>query len=82
MKLIIMMGLAGYATGCAAHRTNLTGIVDSEQIYFDGQIAVKVTNAPNARVWVKLNKKQLKYIKRGDRIEFSVVTKKVVDESR
>ena len=78
MKFVMLFLLAG----CAANKAKMTGTVKSEQVYFDGMIAVEVTNAPDSRTWVKLNKRQLKHIKSGDKVIFYVKTQKVVNESR
>ena len=78
MKFVILFLLAG----CSANRAKMTGTVLNDQMYFDRMVAVEVTNAPDSGMWVKLNKKQLKYVKPGDKVIFYVKTKKVEYEAR
>ena len=72
-RLLLLLVLCG----CAANKSKMTGIVTSKDVFFDGHVVVRVVNAPNARMWVKLNKKQLKKVRIGDRVEFYVKTQKV-----
>jgi len=69
--------------GCAANKTKMTGVISTEEIYFDGWVAVKVTNAPSApTMWVRLNRKQLEQAKKGTNVVFYVEAKEVHNESR
>jgi len=68
--------------GCSANRAKMTGTVLNDQMYFDRMVAVEVTNAPDAGMWIKLNKRQLKHVKPGDKVIFRVKTVKVEYESR
>ena len=69
--------------GCAANKTKMTGVISAEEIYFDGWVAVKVTNAPSApTMWVRLNRKQLEQAKKGTSVVFYVEAKEVHNESR
>ena len=78
MKFVILFLLAG----CSANRAKMTGTVLSDQMYFERMIAVEVTNAPDSGMWVKLNKRQIKHVKSGDKVIFYVKTKKVEYEAR
>ncbi len=63
--------------GCGATRSKMTGIVTSKRVLFDGHVVVQIVNAPDTHMWVKLNKKQLKKVRIGDRVVFHVKTQKV-----
>ena len=67
--------------GCAANKTKMTGVIATEEIYFDGWVEVKVTNAPEApTMWVRLNSKQLEQAKKGTNVTFYVEAKEVHNE--
>lgn len=78
MKFLTLLFLAG----CSANRAKMTGTVLNDQMYFDRMVAVEITNAPDSGMWIKLNKKQLKHVKPGDKVIFYVKTTKVEYESR
>tara|TARA_R110002073_G_C9264106_1_gene563710 strand:+ start:469 stop:702 length:234 start_codon:yes stop_codon:yes gene_type:complete len=77
MKYLIPLLLIG----CAS-RAKLTGTVLDDQMYFNRMVPVEVINAPDSATWVKLNKRQLKYVKPGDKVVFYVKTVRVEYESR
>jgi len=68
--------------GCSANRAKMTATVTDDQMYFDRMVPVQITNAPDSRMWVKLNKKQLMHTKPGDKVIFYVKTAKVEYESQ
>jgi len=78
MKFLILLLLVG----CSTNRAKMTGTVLNDQMYFDRMVAVEVTNAPDSGMWIKLNKKQLKHVKPGDKVIFYVKTAKVEYEGR
>ncbi len=59
----------------------MTGTVTSDQIYFDRMVPVRVTNAPNATMWVRLNKRQLRHVQPGDKVIFYVKTSRLTHNS-
>ena len=63
-------------------KAKMTGTVLDDQMYFNGMVPVEVINAPDAGTWVKLNKRQLRYVKPGDKVIFYVKTVKVEYENR
>ena len=63
--------------GCSANKAKMNGVVLDDQMYFDRMVRVEITNAPDAGSWVKLNRKQLKHVKPGDKVIFYVTTKRV-----
>ena len=69
-------------TGCSATKATMTGTVVDNRMYFDRMVKVKVANAPESYTWVKLNEKQLRHVKVGDKVVFYVKTAKVDYESR
>ncbi len=77
MKCLVFILMAG-----CANRARMSGVVLDDQMYFDRMVPVEVTNAPNARTWVKLNKKQLKHVKPGDKVVFYVKTARVEYEAK
>jgi ASC-1-like (ASCH) protein len=77
MKFLIPLFLAG----CAG-RAKMNGTVLDDQMYFDRMIPVEVINAPDSKMWVKLNRRQLKHVKPGDKVVFYVKTTKVEYASR
>ena len=77
MKYLIPLLLVG-----CANRAKLTGTVLDDQMYFDRMVPVEVINAPDSATWVKLNKRQLKHVKPGDKVVFYVKTSKVEYENR
>lgn len=78
MKFLILF----FALGCSATKAKMNGIVLDERMYFDNMVRVRVTNAPDAYMWVRLNKKQMKHVKEGDRVTFYVQTSNVQYEAR
>ena len=67
--------------GCAANKTKMTGVISTEEIYFDGWVSVKVTNAPDSpTMWVRLDKRQLEQAKKGTNVTFYVQAKEVHNE--
>ncbi len=72
MKFLIPFLLVG-----CAKRAKLTGTVLDDQMYFDRMVPVEIINAPEAKAWVKLNKRQLRHVKPGDKVIFYVKTAKV-----
>tara|TARA_E500000331_G_C17099759_1_gene644819 strand:- start:88 stop:327 length:240 start_codon:yes stop_codon:yes gene_type:complete len=67
--------------GCMANKTKMTGVISTEEIYFDGWVEVKVTNAPSEpTMWVRLDKKQLEQAKKGTNVVFYVEAKEVHNE--
>ncbi len=68
--------------GCSANKARMTGTVLDDQMYFDRMVPVEITNAPDAKVWIKLNKTQLRHVKPGDKVVFYVKTAKVEYEAR
>jgi uncharacterized lipoprotein NlpE involved in copper resistance len=78
MRYLILLLLVG-----CANRARITGTVLDDQMYFDRMVKIKILNAPDSgNTWVKLNKRQLKHVKPGDKVIFYVKTKKVEYESR
>ena len=71
-----------FAVGCAANKTKMVGVVDSNEMYFDGWVPVQVENAPNSRTWVRLNREQLSNATKGTRVVFYVQATEVGDEAR
>ena len=74
-----------FMLGCSLNRTKMVGVIDSDEMYFDGWVPVSVENAPNnARTWVRLNRKQLLTATKGTRVVFYVNAQKVgaTNESR
>tara|TARA_Y100001938_G_C8084266_1_gene430968 strand:- start:491 stop:727 length:237 start_codon:yes stop_codon:yes gene_type:complete len=78
MKFLTLL----FLVGCSANRAKLNGTVVDDQMYFDRMVLVEITNAPGAFTWVKLNKKQLKHVKNGDKVVFYVKTAKVEYETQ
>lgn len=70
------------ALGCSANKARMTGTVLDDQMYFDRMVPVKITNAPDAKVWVKLSKTQLRHVKPGDKVVFYVKTDRVEYKAR
>ena len=68
--------------GCSAKKARMTGTVLDDQMYFDRMVPVEVANAPDSRIWIKLNNKQLKHVKPGDKVVFYVRTSNVEYETR
>lgn len=62
--------------GCGSSKATMSGVAD-KTVYFDGWVPVKVHNAPEAKTWVRLNKKQLAQLEDGSRIVFEVRVVKV-----
>jgi len=59
--------------GCSVNRTKMTGVISSNEIYFDGWVPVTVTNAPGEpTMWVRLDKKQLEHAKTGADVIFYI----------
>jgi ASC-1-like (ASCH) protein len=77
MRFIVPLLLVGCAT-----RAKMNGTVLDDQMYFDRMVPVEIVNAPDSAMWVKLNKRQLKHVKPGDKVIFYVKTTKVEYESR
>jgi ASC-1-like (ASCH) protein len=77
MKFLVLLALVG----CSTNRARMTGTVMDDQMYFDRMVPVEIANAPDSRVWVKLNKKQLRHVKPGDKVVFYVTTAKVEYDS-
>ena len=77
MKYLALLLLSG----CAS-KAKMNGIVLDDQMYFERMVPVEVVNAPDTGTWVKLNKRQLKYVKPGDKVIFYVKIKKVEYETR
>ena len=62
--LFLFLGL-----GCSMHRTTMTGAVD----VIEGEwVVIEITNSNNAKAWVKLNKKNFRGLKEGDKVVFYV----------
>tara|TARA_B100000902_G_C26468752_1_gene509068 strand:- start:169 stop:405 length:237 start_codon:yes stop_codon:yes gene_type:complete len=78
MKFLTLL----FLVGCSASKAKLNGTVVDDQMYFDRMVLVEITNAPGAFTWVKLNKKQLKHVKAGDKVVFYVRTSKVQYETQ
>ena len=68
--------------GCSAKKARMTGTVLDDQMYFDRMVPVEITNAPDAKVWIKLSKTQLRHVKPGDKVVFYVKTTNVEYEAR
>ena len=71
-----------FLVGCSANKARMTGTVIDDQMYFDRMVPVEVANAPDSRIWIKLNNKQLKHVKPGDKVVFYVRTSNVEYETR
>ena len=56
-------------TGCAYQKTAMVGIVD---IVEDDLCIVEIINESEIPMWVKLNKRQMKKAKEGDKVIFYV----------
>jgi len=78
MKFLTLL----FLVGCSASKAKLNGTVVDDQMYFDRMVLVEITNAPGAFSWVKLNKRQLRHVKAGDKVVFYVKTAKVHYEAR
>ena len=68
--------------GCTANKAKMTATITHDQMYFDRMVPVQITNAPDSRMWIKLNKKQLMHAKPGDKVVFYVTTANVEYESQ
>ena len=72
MRLVrdmICISLALMVAGCSMHRTTMTGTVD----VVDGEwVSIEVVNATDAKTWVKLNRKNMRVLKEGDKVVFYV----------
>tara|TARA_Y100000592_G_scaffold81646_1_gene129507 strand:+ start:776 stop:949 length:174 start_codon:yes stop_codon:yes gene_type:complete len=56
----------------------MTGVISSSETYFDEWVLIKVTNTPaSPTMWIKLDKKQLKKIRKGSNVVFYVKLKEV-----
>ena len=63
---------------CGANKTRMTGYIASDEIYFDGWVAVKVNNVPtNPTMWIQLDKKQISEFRKGSDVVFYVQLKEV-----
>ncbi len=60
--------------GCSMHRTTLQGTVD----VVEGEwVSVEVNSATDAKTWVRINRKNIRGLKEGDKVIFYV---KVAEE--
>jgi len=66
MKYLILILMTGCAT---MHKTAMRGTVD---VVEDEWVAVEVGSATDTKTWVKLNRKNMKTLKEGDRVIFYV----------
>jgi len=56
-------------TGCAMHKTTMLGTVD----VIDGEwVSIEVTSAEDTKTWVRLNRKNMRVLKEGDKVVFYV----------
>ena len=71
MKYIILI----FALGCSANKkVHMHGVVDMIE---DDWVIVEVTDANNASTWVKINRKNMRKAKEGDRIHLMVESSKI-----
>jgi len=65
MRILILFLLSG----CSMHRTTMTGTVD----VVEGEwVSIEVSSASDAKTWVKLNRKNMRVLKEGDKVIFYV----------
>ena len=70
MRYLLLLAMLG----CSMHRTTLQGTVD----VVEGEwVSVEVNSATDAKTWVRINRKNMRGLKEGDKVIFYV---KVVEE--
>ena len=74
MKYIILI----FALACSANKkVHMHGVVDMIE---DDWVVVEVTDSNNASTWVKINRKNMRKAKEGDRVHLSITPAKVKSE--
>ena len=68
-RLKLGYALPFFLLSCSMHRTSMKGTVD---VVEDDWVSVEVNSANNVKTWVKLNRKQLRSLKEGDKVIFYV----------
>ena len=77
MRFLLLLTMLG----CGANKTRMTGVIATDEIYFDGWVSGEITNAPSSpSIWIRLDKKQLEQAKKGTNVVFYVQAKEVHNE--